>query len=98
MDVLKAANAGAIEADALAEEARGQLLDRDREVLPGPDQVDELEIDDLQPLLVGQVDDRLGVRPSFLLRAHTLVDRHRYIPSVEHGDPSVSILGACRPA
>src|SRR6202035_2319674 len=47
MDVLEAANARAVKADALAEEALGQLLDGNRKVLPGPNQVDELEVDDL---------------------------------------------------
>ncbi len=81
MDVLEPANARAIEADTLAEEVLAQLLDRDGEVLPGPDQVDELEIDDLQPLLVGQFDDGLDIRLGFFLGTHTLIDRHRQIPS-----------------
>src|SRR5207245_6101845 len=87
------ANARAVEADALAEEAPGQFLDRDGEVLPGPDQVDELEIDDLERLLVGEVDDGLGIRPGFLFCAHTLVDRHRQNPSVEPGNPTLPMLG-----
>ena len=77
MDVLEAANAGSIESDPVVEQALAQLLDRDREMLPGPDQIDELEVDDLQALLVSQIDDGLGVRLQLFFRAHALINRHR---------------------
>src|SRR6202171_1363976 len=94
MEVREAANARAVKADALAEEALGQLLNRNREVLPGPNQVDELEVDDLPPLLVGEIDDGLGIRLGFLFRAHALINRHKEFPSVERSDPTLSMLGA----
>src|SRR5207245_10114714 len=73
MDVLEAADAGPVESDAVAEEAGRQLPDRDRKMLPGADQVDELQVDDLQTLLVGQVDNRVDVRPGLFLGPNPLV-------------------------
>ena len=46
MDVLEAADGGAVEADTVNEELAAQLTRRDREVLPRARQVREPQVDD----------------------------------------------------
>ncbi len=57
MDLLKAANARAVKADAVGEQRFGQLAHGDAEVLPAADQVGEAEIDHLHPAFLGAPDD-----------------------------------------
>ena len=75
VDGLEAADARAIEADALGENVGGQLADGGAEVLPGAGQIDELEIDDLQPLLGGEIDNFLRGRETLccLFCSHALL-------------------------
>jgi len=62
VNVLEAADRRAVEADAVDEEALAELLDRDREVLPRPGQIDEAKVDDLRLGLFRELQDVLGRR------------------------------------
>ena len=55
MDLLKAADRGAVEAQAGLEVACVERADRQRHVLPGAGQVDELQIDHLDAALGGEI-------------------------------------------
>ena len=57
MDVLEAADARSVEADAVDEQVLAQLLDRDREVLGLAGQVDEAEVDHEDAALAGERHD-----------------------------------------
>ncbi len=59
VDRLETADRAAVEADALSEQPFRELLDRDGKVLPRAGQVDEAEVDDLDPGLFGHLDDVL---------------------------------------
>ena len=54
VDVLEAADARAIEADAVDEQVLAEVLDRDAEVLGLPRQVDEAQVDDQHAGLTGE--------------------------------------------
>jgi hypothetical protein len=56
VDVLEAADAAAVETDALREEVGGELLDGEREVLRHPEQIAEPEVHDLDALLLRHLD------------------------------------------
>ena len=61
-DPLPAADRGAVEAEPLREGRRPERADRERHVLPAPQQVAELEVDQLRLLLEGPRDRLVGLR------------------------------------
>jgi hypothetical protein len=59
VDLLETADRGAVEADALLEQGLRQFAHRDAEVLPGPGQVREANVNEFDACLFGPGDDVL---------------------------------------
>src|SRR5439155_4096228 len=87
LDFLEAANARPVEPDALSKQVRREVPRRNREMLPEPGQVDELEVDDLDSSVFYEGDS---------LVYSCLVDgRSRDIGTIDQNPPS--LRGAVRP-
>jgi hypothetical protein len=67
VDRLPPTNRRAVEAEAVFEDLLGKLFDRGAEVLPDPEQVDELQVDELNTFLFGKRQNL--TRRSWLFRA-----------------------------